>query len=341
MKVLKMVLASSIAASALLANGAADLEISPYVGGHFFNANRDMKNTGEIGVSLEKALTNNGLAVMGSLGFAKTDRKSDGDDRNLGTYGLNLIKNYDTGTKLTPYAGIGAAGTFGDNAAMGPNALVGLKYKIAEAMNIKAEVSDNYLMSGKNDVKAIVGLGFLFGGEKKQVAPVAAQKVEPAKVVEAPKAVEPEKDSDGDGVVDSKDMCPNTPKGLKVDDKGCFTSANLKINFDNDKAVVKKEYMPKLEAFAKFLNSNEPVNVVIEGHTDNKASAKYNQKLSEKRANAVRDILIKEYKVDANRIKAVGYGLTKPIADNKTAAGRAENRRIMAVVDKESQTPVK
>jgi OOP family OmpA-OmpF porin len=132
-------------------------------------------------------------------------------------------------------------------------------------------------------------------------------------------------------------MCPNTLKGLKVDDKGCFHSANLMINFDTDKAVVKKEYMPKLETFAKFLNESEPVNVVIEGHTDSTASDAHNQKLSEKRANAVMDILIKEYKVDSKRLKAVGYGETKPIASNKTKKGRAENRRIMAVVDKETQ----
>lgn len=150
-----------------------------------------------------------------------------------------------------------------------------------------------------------------------------------------------EMDSDGDGVVDSKDQCPDTPHGLKVDDKGCFTSANLQINFDTAKSVVKKEYMPKLEAFAKFLNANKSVNVTIEGHTDNVGSAKGNQALSEKRAKAVMNILIKEYKVDAKQLRAVGYGSTKPIADNKTAAGKAENRRIMAVANQVSQTPTK
>ena len=163
-------------------------------------------------------------------------------------------------------------------------------------------------------------------------------KAEPVKVVEAPKpAPVVDGDEDGDGVKDSKDMCPHTLKGLKVDDKGCFHSANLMINFDIDKVIVKKEYMPKLETFAKFLNESEPVNVVIEGHTSNTGSVRHNQVLSEKRANAVKDILVKEYKVDANRLKTIGYGELKPIADNKTKEGRAENRRIMAVADKETQ----
>lgn len=340
----KTMIVSTILASALMADVGSKMEIAPYVGGHFFNNNRDMKNSVEGGLILEKALSESGLAVAGSLGYTKSEKESNSDDKKVGTYGLNLVKNYDLGSKLTPYIGAGVAGTFWENVKVGPNVLAGLKYKLSDTMNLRAEVSDNYLLNGKNDVKALVGLGFLFGAEKPQPAPIAVPipKAEPVKVVEAPKpAPVVDGDEDGDGVKDSKDMCPHTLKGLKVDDKGCFTSANLMINFDTNKAVVKKEYMSKLEAFANFLNKSEPVNVIIEGHTDSVASDAYNQKLSEKRANAVMDILIKEYKVDAKRLKAVGYGETKPIADNKTKAGKAENRRMMAVVDKATQVPTK
>ncbi len=338
MKLTKTIIMSGVLASALMADSG-KMEIAPYVGGHFFNNNRDLKNSVEGGVILEKALMDNGIAVAGSLGYTKTEKESNSDDKKVGTYGLNLIKNYDLGTKLTPYIGAGVAGTMWESVKVGPNVLAGLKYKLTDAMNLRAEVSDNYLLNGKNDVKAILGLGFLFGGEKPKPAPVVeAPKAEPVKAAPAPAI---DGDADGDGVKDSKDMCPNTLKGLKVDEKGCFHSAKLKVNFDTDKSVVKKAYMPELEAFANFLNKSEPVNVTIEGHTDSTASDKYNQKLSEKRANAVMDILVKEYKVDAKRLKAVGYGEAKPIADNKTKAGRAENRRIMAVADKETQVPTK
>lgn len=355
MKLVKTVLLSAVVASSLVADTGADLEISPYIGAHFFNGPRDTKTSPEAGVIVEKAISNNGLALAGSLGYAQGKSKSDDKTRKMGTYGLNLIKNYDIGSKFIPYVGLGAAGTFNNNTAIGPNALIGLKYKISDALNIRTEVSDNYLLNKKNDVKAIVGLGFLFGGTKAQTVTASepVKKAEPAKQ-EQPKAeaatavttttntaAAVEMDSDGDGVVDSKDQCPNTLAGLQVDDKGCFTSANLKINFDTAKSVVKKVYMPKLEAFAKFLNANKSVNVTIEGHTDNVGSAKGNQALSEKRAKAVVAILVKEYKVDAKQLKAVGYGEAKPIADNKTAAGKAENRRIMAVADQVSQTPTK
>jgi OOP family OmpA-OmpF porin len=289
MKTLKIVLVSAVAATSLLANTPADLEISPYIGGHFFNTNRDLKNSVEGGVILEKALTQNGLAVAGSLGYTSTEKRSNNDDKKIGTYGLNLIKNYGLGSKLTPYIGAGVAGTTWESVKVGPNILAGLKYKLSDAMNVRAELSDNYLLNGKNDVKAILGLGFLFGGPKSQTVvasePVAKKEETRAEVVQstiaATNAAAVEKDSDGDGVIDSKDMCPNTPKGLKVDDKGCFKSATLKVNFDTAKSVVKKEYMAEIASFAKFMNENESINVTIEGHTDNAGSAKYNQKLSE------------------------------------------------------------
>jgi OOP family OmpA-OmpF porin len=71
---------------------------------------------------------------------------------------------------------------------------------------------------------------------------------------------------------------------------------------------------------------------VIEGHTDNVNTAEYNQKLSEARANSVRQYLINHFGIKASRLTAVGYGLTKPIASNNTEEGRQKNRRVQAVI---------
>jgi OOP family OmpA-OmpF porin len=71
---------------------------------------------------------------------------------------------------------------------------------------------------------------------------------------------------------------------------------------------------------------------VIEGHTDNVGSAEYNQKLSQARANSVRQYLIDNFGIKASRLSAIGYGLTKPIASNDTEEGRQKNRRVQVVV---------
>jgi len=74
---------------------------------------------------------------------------------------------------------------------------------------------------------------------------------------------------------------------------------------------------------------------VIEGHTDSRGSDAYNQPLSERRANAVRDELVNEYDIDASRVSTVGYGESRPVATNDTDEGRAQNRRIEAVLSVE------
>ena len=136
-------------------------------------------------------------------------------------------------------------------------------------------------------------------------------------------------DSDGDGVVDTLDRCPDTPQGVAVDKNGCPIIINLNINFDFNSAKIKPEYMPKLEAFAEFMKKNPKYKAEIQGHTDSIGSAAYNKKLSEARAKAVYEALIK-LGVSKDRLSYIGYGEEKPIADNSTKEGRAKNRRVEA-----------
>ena len=136
-------------------------------------------------------------------------------------------------------------------------------------------------------------------------------------------------DSDGDGVGDDIDQCPNTPAGIVVDDKGCELKLTLHINFDFDKAVIKPEFKSDLDRAAAFVreNSQAPY-ILIAGNTDSVGKEEYNQRLSEQRAEAVRQALIRDYGLDAGKLKAVGYGEYQPIADNATEEGRAQNRRV-------------
>lgn len=141
-------------------------------------------------------------------------------------------------------------------------------------------------------------------------------------------------DDDGDGVPNSRDKCPNTPRDLAVDADGCPipVKMQLKVLFDFDKSDVKPIYHQELANFAEFAKQYPGVDIEIGGHTDSVGSAEYNQKLSERRAKSVRNYLVQKLGMDDARLSAVGYGLTQPIATNKTKEGRAQNRRIEAVL---------
>jgi outer membrane protein OmpA-like peptidoglycan-associated protein len=104
------------------------------------------------------------------------------------------------------------------------------------------------------------------------------------------------------------------------------------ILFETGKADLKQELRENLSAIAAILQSLlTDSKIVIEGHTDNEGSAEFNQKLSEQRAGSVLNFLV-ERGVDKKRLQSVGYGLTKPVADNGTPEGRAKNRRVELVI---------
>jgi OOP family OmpA-OmpF porin len=107
----------------------------------------------------------------------------------------------------------------------------------------------------------------------------------------------------------------------------------LNVEFDTNKAIVKDKYYGEIKRVADFMKAFPDTTAAIEGHTDNISSAAYNQKLSEKRANSVRQYLIDKFGIDGSRLTATGYGLTKPIASNDTEEGRQKNRRVAAVME--------
>ena len=140
-------------------------------------------------------------------------------------------------------------------------------------------------------------------------------------------------DTDMDGVPDSRDKCPNTPRDHKVDANGCSIplKMRLEILFDFDKSDIKPMYVPEVEKVANLLKNNPAATVTIEGHTDGRGTEEYNLKLSDRRAKAVEDFVEKKLGVDSNRITGQGYGKSRPVASNDTDEGRAQNRRVEAV----------
>ena len=167
-----------------------------------------------------------------------------------------------------------------------------------------------------------VGFGYRFGKAAPPPPPAAAPPPPP-----------PPKDSDGDGVFDDKDRCPNTTPGVKVDAIGCFVEVTLKLSFDFDSAKLTADDMKQLDGALANLK-NFPADVIasikvhVAGHTDSRGRDAYNQALSERRAASVKDYLVAGGFPEA-QIDTIGYGETQPVADNATDEGRAENRRVV------------
>lgn len=136
-------------------------------------------------------------------------------------------------------------------------------------------------------------------------------------------------DSDGDGVVDSQDQCPGTIAGATVNAVGCPEKIVLQnLNFENNSSVLTASSKQTLDGMVSRMKDNTNIkHIVITGHTDSSGAASYNQMLSEKRANAVRDYAINGG-IDGGILTAKGAGESMPIADNGTRAGRAKNRRV-------------
>jgi len=168
-----------------------------------------------------------------------------------------------------------------------------------------------------------------------------------------------EPDTDADGVVDSRDECPNTPAGALVDSKGCSTDGDADgvadykdqcpdsapgakvnalgcvdalvldgVNFHTASAVLTRSAKDILLPLAMSHHKHHPdVSLLITGHTDSQGSDAYNQQLSENRAKSVKAFMVL-HGCDASKLSTVGYGESKSIADNATSQGRAKNRRV-------------
>jgi outer membrane protein OmpA-like peptidoglycan-associated protein len=152
-------------------------------------------------------------------------------------------------------------------------------------------------------------------------------------------------DEDGDGVPDSRDKCPGTPKGVQVDADGCPPAAPAAVveevvvvkeetivirdvHFQFDSAKLTAADKTKLDTIATRLKQEAPsAQLRVTGHTDSVGADAYNQKLSDKRAHSVTEYLIGSGVPRSNFVSVTGAGESHPVADNKTAEGRALNRR--------------
>lgn len=249
--------------------------------------------------------------------------------------GLDIIYGFGDRSAFTPFLLLGGGASYNDvspddaddydwygNAGLGFVTGPLNRYDL----KLRAEVRylyDNFL-DGFEDYKAGLGLEIPLYGRPKTIEKV----VEKVKVVE----VKPEGfgDADNDGIIDSRDQCPNTPEGTRVDGTGCPLGDVVALDgvtFETNSDRLRPDAKTILDDAARVLERYPEMIVEVAGHTDSIGSDAYNQQLSQKRAASVRRYL-SDKGIDENRMTAVGYGESEPVDTNDTSEGRERNRRV-------------
>ena len=320
---LGVVIGSLVAATSMgvLAQGQGAVEVEGFANRYFTDTQRDFAN-------------DEGNLFGGSVGYYLTDdvelALSYGEYHDLrgeGAAGSKNIKGNLTdlkaiyhfgqpGVGLRPYVSggfghqsIGDANSGGRNHSTLAIAGAGAKYYFTEIFYARAGVDALYnIDQGDTEWQAGVGVGLNFGGSTRQVAQVTEPAPEP--------------------IPEPAPVVEEAPQVVRVE---------LDVKFDFDKSAVKEESYGDIKNLADFMNQYPQTSTTVEGHTDSVGTDAYNQKLSERRASAVRDVLVNQYGVDSQRVNSAGYGESRPVADNATEEGRAINRRVEAEVEAQAQ----
>lgn len=339
-------LVSLIAAPTLFAGERAGaISLSPYVGGYMFDGVQSLRAAPVLGLRLGYDFTDN-FEAEGVVNFVPTKSTKGFGTVNAWSYRLDLLYNFLPAGKLVPYLAAGGGATQvkyknTNHTNFSPTANIGggLKYFITDSIALRADARQLFIFDGKEsgeflgtppvfqqresdlmfNWEASLGFTFLFGPAEKPAPPVCPPPPPAPEPAPAP-APQPE-----------PPVCPPpAPKPEPVPEKVCMT---LKIEFDYDKSDVKPKYHDVIGKVAEFLKKYPNTTAVIEGHTDNRGSYPYNIKLSERRADSVRTYLVDKFEIGQDRLSTKGYGYTKPVAANNTAAGRQKNRRVDAIID--------
>jgi OmpA-OmpF porin, OOP family len=315
---LGVVIGSLVAASSLgaLAQGQGAVEVEAFGKRYMTDSSRDLSNGNLFGGSVGYYLTDD-VELGLSYGEYHDIRSENGTgNKNIkgNMAGLDATYHFgEPGVGLRPYVSAGFAhqnisnvpARTGRDHSTFANVGTGVKYFITENLFARAGVDGMYnIDANEAEWAAGVGVGMNFGGGSKPApAPAPVAMVEP------------------------------TPEPVQAEEPMEMVRVELDVKFDFDKDRVKEESYSDIKNLADFMNQYPQTRTTVEGHTDSVGTDAYNQKLSERRANAVRQVLVNQYGVSGERVNAVGYGESRPVADNASDAGRAINRRVEAEVE--------
>ena len=355
---LSLALLAAINGPALAADHQAELQLG--LGRYFFDSDRNLDDANHLNLGFGYVI-NRDWTVEGRWVDFDADAERGGIDGDGRHYHLDALYHFAPGGKWRPFiiGGIGDVEFDPDNGRASDETLLnlgaGVKYALSRQWQLRGDVRlYNSLDEETLDYGLNLGLSYLLGAAPRKPAPSDADgdgvpdtadacPGTPAGVAVDRRGCEVVRqvDSDGDGVYDSLDKCPDTAPGLKVDGDGCpimlkeTVSIDLKVNFDTNSSVVNEAFYGEIRRVADFMRQYANTVVTIEGHTDSRGAAAYNQALSQRRAEAVAKVLVDQFDIDTGRVSAVGYGEARPIASNDTRDGQLANRRVVAKVSAE------
>ena len=399
--------------------------LSAVGGGYVFDGKDKLKNMPGYGLKFSYDIIGNdvsdSLAIEAGFNIVPTRFKSDDSSANAYLFRLDALYPFLPRHRIVPFLAVGVGGmiidgTAGTESSPVLNYGIGLKYYLREYLALRGDFRHilEYNDGTRSNFEFTVGVSFALSRDPK------------IKRIQAD-------DSDHDGIPDNLDICPDTPRGIKVDKNGCPetgkpqpkklepaetkkdtslpqtavalpaavktdalqpplvdnqplvdnkasdetvvaptvpqpprveasppplppmaddlpsfscgkcpdspmtdsstappTLLTLKIEFDFNSAKIKRKFRQSVPELIKLLRSRQDVIAVIEGHADNRGSVAYNDKLSLERAKNIKQFLVKTGGVDPDRISIESFGCYRPVADNKTPAGRRENRGAVA-----------
>jgi len=372
----KTLLLSALLASSLTFATEYNLELTPQVGYDLVGGKIPLQNFGIVGAELQYNGFDFPIKPEASFMYSLADFETipgyvDYADTTVIRTAINGVYEFEGFDSFTPLVKAGLGFDHMDDPhdateqGLFLNAGAGVKIPFAETLALKLEavyIAKNNGTTYDGNLALLAGITIPFWEKTPTVIAEEPKKAAPKKaapaIVAAPLVVDGDDDNDGitnskdkcpaskagvkvdengcfidgdddaDGILNAADLCPNTSKNVtKVDINGCAELVNLPVTFEFDSAEVNEKNYAHVKEYVLFMNDHTDYKANIVGHTDSIGPKAYNQKLSLKRAEAVKAVIIKEG-IDATRLTTEGKGESSPIASNKTKDGQAQNRRI-------------
>ena len=325
--------------------------IFPRVEAVGLDSERDFKDEIQLGVGAGYGISRNWAVELNATRSQHGHVGNPDFDMDLTGISISALRIFAADSKVSPFVSLGYGallrkftGYSSDHESMleaGLGALVDLSVREdgSRKLQLRPEMRVRYDFDKDNGyADKIFGLSLQYAFGPARAAPPPPPPPRAVEPPPPPRAVEPPPppppplppgDADKDGVTDDKDRCPSSPKGAVVDEHGCTTSYVLRgMLFEFDSSELTAEARGLLDGMhADLQTMPAELQLEIRGHTDSRGSDAYNQKLSERRARAVRDYLAAKG-VAGSRMTMKGFGESNPVASNDTDEGRHSNRRV-------------